>query len=120
MVSQPKREHDPAPITDAHWARLLRRARDVFGDRLTAVILTGERPASYGFRAASKLPRSSHDALTTALDIAQDLLELESRSTVQAWFVGMNPMLNDQAPALVIRTDPTAVRAAARHFAAYG
>jgi hypothetical protein len=42
----------------------------------------------------------------------------EGRTTIQAWFCGMNPELNDQAPALVIRDDPGEVLLAARAFLA--
>jgi hypothetical protein len=98
----------------------LKQARDVFGDRLTAVILTGERQPVFDLGALAKSTQSNRGALMAALDIARDLLELESKSTVQAWFVGMNPMLEDRAPALVVRSDPDSVRDAAQHFAAYG
>jgi hypothetical protein len=119
MVSQPKRERPSAPIADANWSRVLKQARDVFGDRLTAVILTGERQPVFDFGALTRTTQSNRGALTAALDIARGLLELESKSTVQAWYVGMNPMLEDRAPALVVRSDPDSVRDAAQHFAAY-
>ena len=39
---------------------------------------------------------------------------------IQAWFIGMNPDLDDQAPALLLHEDPHAVLGAARNFLAYG
>jgi hypothetical protein len=106
---------------DISWSDLLELARELFGERLTAVILTGHRQPV--FRSVSELaeqPAADRAALGAALEIAKDLLALESRSTVQAWFVGKNSLLDDRAPALVIRTDPDAVRAADRQFVAYG
>jgi hypothetical protein len=50
---------------------------------------------------------------------AQIALRLRSE-TVRAWFVGMNPDLDDQAPALLLGDDPHAVLLAARSFLANG
>lgn len=98
----------------------MKQAREIFGDRLTAVILTGERQPTFDVGALANTTQRNRGALKAALAIAQDLLMLESKSTVQAWFVGINPMLEDRAPALVVRSDPDSVRDAAQHFAAYG
>jgi hypothetical protein len=40
----------------------------------------------------------------------------ETERTVRAWFAGMNPHLDDRAPAQVIGENPTAVLAAAKDF----
>jgi hypothetical protein len=120
MASRPNRERTQAAIADANWLRLLKQAREVFGDRLTAVILTGERQSVFELSAAANASQSDRGVLIAALDIAKSLLDLEGKTTVQAWFVGLNPMLEDRAPALVVRTDPELVRDAAQRFAAYG
>jgi hypothetical protein len=39
---------------------------------------------------------------------------------VQAWLLGMNPLLDDRAPAVVLSEDPAAVMRAARYFVANG
>jgi hypothetical protein len=39
---------------------------------------------------------------------------------VRAWFMGMNPELDDQAPARVLRREPERVLQAARQFLAGG
>lgn len=103
------------------WLELLEQAQEVFGVKLTRVILTGERPLAA--ETATDLANQSEAdqaTLKVALDIARSLLDLEATTTIQAWFVGKNVMLDDRPPALVVRTDPDAVRDAARHFAAYG
>ncbi len=58
--------------------------------------------------------------LSTALEIVKLLEEFEAADTIQAWFVGKNPMLADRSPAATLVDDPHAVLRAAREFAAYG
>jgi hypothetical protein len=58
--------------------------------------------------------------LRHAYQIVQLLLERESAETVRAWFVGMNPDLDDQAPVLALAEDPVRVLQAARAFLAHG
>jgi hypothetical protein len=63
--------------------------------------------------------------LRTAYFIAALLREREGAATVQSWFKGMNPQLDDQAPARLLRDQPLnvvgpEVTAAARSFAFVG
>lgn len=58
--------------------------------------------------------------LNNAWKIARMLTQAEAPSTVRAWFAGKNPMLDDQAPAILLASDPDAVRRAARDFLAHG
>jgi hypothetical protein len=100
---------------------LVRRAQRVFGARLVQVIATGSRPDDAADLSSPPTDGAQVETrLRDALEIADQLLELEARSAVQAWSVGKNPMLGDRAPALVIAEDPDAVRRAARHFLANG
>lgn len=62
----------------------------------------------------------AHQALRDAYEITRTLRAVESPEVVQAWLLGMNPMLDDRAPAVVLREDPAAVLRAARFFAANG
>jgi hypothetical protein len=72
----------------------------------------------------SRGERSPHpDAerrLRDAFQITQLLLQRESAETIRAWFGGMNPDLDDQAPALMLAKDPHEVLLAARNFLANG
>lgn len=106
----------------APGAELVRRAQDAFGIRLTQIIAAGRRPSATTDSAFAALANDckAETRLHVALDIAAQLLALEALSTVQAWFVGKNPMLGDRAPDLVIAEDPDAVRRAAHHFLANG
>jgi hypothetical protein len=58
--------------------------------------------------------------LRAAWRATQLLLEREAPDTIRAWFVGMDPFLDDEAPALMLRQDPERVVRAARSFLAYG
>jgi hypothetical protein len=63
--------------------------------------------------------------LRTAFYIAGLLSEREGSATVQSWFPGMNPQLDDRSPAWVLRENPLDevardVISAARAFAVIG
>jgi hypothetical protein len=96
--------------------------QDVLGQRLVAVLADISDAKAVGKWARGE--RSPHpDAeqrLRHAFQIVQLLLERESAETVRAWMVGMNPDLEDRAPALVLTEDPVRVLQAARSFLANG
>ena len=96
--------------------------QDILGQRLVAVIAGVSDAKAVGKWARGQ--RSPHpdteQRLRNAYQIVQLLLERESAETVRAWFVGMNPDLEDQAPALVLGKDPLGVLQAARSFLAHG
>jgi len=59
--------------------------------------------------------------LRAAYEIATLLLRFDAPETVRAWFIGMNPELDDVAPIEVIRQDrPQDALGAARAFIANG
>ncbi len=58
--------------------------------------------------------------LRDAFELAQMLLAVETPDVVQAWLLGMNPLIDDRAPAAVLAQDPAAVLRAARSFVANG
>lgn len=101
---------------------LVRSLQDVLGQRLVALIAGVSDAKAVGKWARGE--RSPHpDAerrLRHAFQIVQLLLRYESAETVRAWFLGMNPELDDRAPALVLAEDPVSVLQAARVFLAYG
>jgi hypothetical protein len=101
---------------------LVRSLQDVLGQRLVAVIAGVNDAKAVGKWARGE--RSPHpDAerrLRDAFHIAQLLLQNESAETVRAWFLGMNPDLDGQAPALALAEHPQEVLQAARAFLANG
>lgn len=96
--------------------------QDLFGQKPTAVTTGISDPKAVGKWARGE--RESHpDAerrLRAAFQVAEYLMRVESRQAVRAWFMGMNPQLDDRAPALVIRDNPGLVMQAARAFLAGG
>lgn len=58
--------------------------------------------------------------LRTAYLVMQMLLQVDDADTVRSWFVGMNPLLDDESPGDVLAADPKRVIRAARVFLAEG
>lgn len=100
---------------------LLQSAKEMFGERLAEIILTRDPEHVHGLESvATQLRDSALNPLSDAVLVANALRQVAAPETIQAWFVGMNPLLGDEEPALVISRDPKAVWAAAEHFLAYG
>lgn len=101
--------------------------REILGARLVAYIgrVTSTRQVNEWATGQTKLSEDKLDRLRTAYFVAALLREREGAATVQSWFKGMNPQLDDQAPAQLLRDQPLAtagpaVAAAARAFAFIG
>jgi hypothetical protein len=62
----------------------------------------------------------AEERLRNAYQVAKLLECEESRETIRAWFVGMNPERDDHPPALMIAEEPVRVLQAARSFLAHG
>jgi hypothetical protein len=101
-------------------ASIAEHLQDVLGQRLTALIVgVADAKAVGKWARRERTPHPDHEQrLRHAFHVTQLLLQAESAATVRAWFLGMNPHLDDQAPALVLRHDPLAVLRAARAFLA--
>lgn len=80
--------------------------QDVLSRRLTAYI-AGVRDAKTVTRWATAEVRENRDdeierRVRTAYEITQRLLAVESPQTVRAWFIGLNPEIDDTSPAEAI------------------
>lgn len=116
--------HDSVRLNEAE---LVTHLRDILGAKLVAYLgsvkeTRAVRQWADGERAPSAevMTRLRH-----AYHVAALLAERDARGTVQAWFQGMNPQLDDVPPARLLREgllDDVApkVLAAARAFAAAG
>ena len=120
MVQQAHREAVNAPLSTI--ASVL---QEVLSRRLTAFIV-GVRDAKTVSRWASggiteiRNP-DVEQRLRTAYMIVQLLLDLDAPNTIRAWFIGMNPELDDQSPAEAIREgNGRGAMAAARVFITNG
>jgi hypothetical protein len=96
--------------------------QDTLGQRLVAVVAGVRDAKAVGkWARGERIPHpSAEQRLRHAYQITQLLMERESPDTVRAWFIGMNPDLEDQAPVLVLPEDPIRVLQAARSFLAHG
>jgi hypothetical protein len=94
----------------------------LFGRRLTAAILGIADPKAVGrYAAGEQTPLSEIERhLRATYQITVLLGQVESAQAIRAWFLGMNPLLDDRAPAAMIRTEPERVMQAARAFLAGG
>ena len=96
--------------------------QEVLGQRLTAVVV-GVNDAKAVGQWARGLRAPHPDAerrLRDAYQVVGLLLEYDAPETIRAWFGGINPHLGDQAPALVVATEPEHVLQAAQAFIASG
>ena len=99
-----------------------RYLQDVLGQPLVALIAGVRDPNLVGKWAKGECSPEpeAEQRLRHAFEVTQLLLQGGDADTIRAWFVGMNPDLDDQAPALLLAEDPHAVLGAARNFVAYG
>lgn len=108
-------------------AEVVGRLRDVLGARLVAYLgSVKETRAVRQWAEGDRVPSAEIMVrLRTAHHAAALLGEKDSAAVVQAWFQGMNPRLDDVAPARLLREGDLdqvgpLVLAAARAFAAEG
>lgn len=120
---------EPPATEDAHAASTRGAVADVaaslqelLGQKLTAVIAgVADASAVGNWARGDRRPHpKAEERLRDAFRVATVLAKTESTQTVRAWFIGMNPELDDHPPALVIADDPTRVMRAARAFVAHG
>lgn len=108
-------------VIRASTQEVVKKLVDLLGARLVAYIGgVGETRAVREWM-ADREPRGDTAArLREALTIALMLESREKPATIQAWFMGLNPQLDDRAPARLLRDGDTdaqsAVLGAARAF----
>lgn len=107
--------HDAA--TRATTSEMAAYLQALLGQKLTVLMAGAKDPKAVGRWARGREP--AHETVTRlrhAYHVARLLREVESAETTSAWFVGMNPQLDDRAPALVLAEAPERVLQAARAF----
>ncbi len=111
--------------TSASISEIARHLQEVLSRRLTA-FAAGVQDGKTVTRWASGEVTEIRDIeveqrLRTTFEISQLLLLQESPQTVKAWFIGMNPELDDVSPIEAIHDgDLKGALIAARVFSAYG
>jgi hypothetical protein len=99
---------------------VVRSLQDVLGQRVVAVVADVSDAKAVGkWARGERTPHPETERrLRDAFQVTQLLLQHESAGTVRAWFLGMNPELDDQAPAMLVAEHPKKVLQAARAFLA--
>jgi len=99
-----------------------RTLQDTLGQSLTGLIADVRNVKAVGqWARGTRLPHpETAQRLRHAYHVVQLLRPVERPAGIRAWFLGLNPLLDDTPPAIALRTDPTAVLKAARAFAFHG
>lgn len=92
------------------------------GPSLATVVIGLRDPKAIGqWASGGRRPRPAQEnALRSAFQIVAILSTVEHPDVIRAWFGGMNPDLDDRAPAVVFHEDPAAVLKAAEAFVQNG
>jgi len=119
ILEQAHRQAVVTPVTD-----VVSFLQDLLGRRLVAYV-AGVKDAKTVSRWANGEVRSirqeSEERIRTAYEVAQLLVQFDSPRIVKAWFIGLNPQLDDVSPAEMIREGKLKeAKAAARAFVAGG
>ncbi|QYJ15620.1 hypothetical protein Rxycam_01444 [Rubrobacter xylanophilus DSM 9941] len=119
ILEQAHRQAVVTPVTD-----VVSFLQDLLGRRLVAYV-AGVKDVKTVSRWANGEVRSirqeSEERIRTAYEVAQLLVQFDSPSIVKAWFIGLNPQLDDVSPAEMIREGKLKeAKAAARAFVAGG
>ncbi len=108
-------------------SEVCRDLAELLGSRLVAYIggVQETRAVRQWAEGARKPPAAVVSRLRFALQVTSVLVSRDSPQTAQAWFQGMNPALQDAAPARLLREESLDVQgplimAAAREFAQHG
>jgi len=103
-------------------AEIAAALQQLLGRELTALIsgIQSARTVGQWARGETDPHPANEERLRNAFRVVILLREGgETERTVRSWFTGMNPHLDDRAPAQVISEDPAAVLAAAKDFVLY-
>lgn len=116
-----------ANATRLSASEVSRDLAELLGSRLVAYIgdVQETRAVRQWAEGTRKPPAAVVSRLRFALQVTNVLVQRDSPQTAQAWFQGMNPALQDAAPARLLREQSLDVQgplimAAAREFAQQG
>ena len=113
---------EPAEVPQPSMTEISRYLQDALGPRLTALSVGVSDAREIVSWASGELQPDADIAqrLHNVYGIVQLLLQIETPQAVRAWFLGMNPELDDRAPALTLADEPELVKQAARTLVAHG
>lgn len=84
---------------------VVKRLHDALGAKLVAYLAGVTDPKAVADWAGGIRPprRGAEERLRTALHVFRLLEEADSVHVARAWFIGLNPLLDDEAPASALR-----------------
>ena len=111
---------EPAEVPRPSVAEISSFLHDALGPRLTALSVGVSDSREIVSWASGELQPDADIAqrLRNVYAIVRLLLQVETPQAVRAWFLGMNPELDDRAPALMLVDEPELVAQAARTLVA--
>jgi hypothetical protein len=115
-------ERGPAALVESASPAIVARLQEVLGRDLVAII-TGKTPrqVSRWVSGEAKPPLDEQRVLRDTFQVVELLAKVEPDEVVRAWFIGMNPQLEDATPAEVIAKGRARdATAAARAFVSAG
>lgn len=91
----------------ASFPEIVREIVEILGKKLTAYIVRVKdtRVIDRWMRAGVEPYRDAEPRVRLAYQIAKTLSEHDSPRVVQAWFLGLNPELQDRAPIRLLREE---------------
>lgn len=115
-----RRAHEA--MAHASFAEMARFLQELVGQRTAALMVDIKNPKAVGqwARKEREPQGATQQHLRDAYQVAMLLREVAPAQVVQNWLLGMNPYLDDEAPALHIVDQPREVLRAARAFVAVG
>lgn len=92
-------------VTESSIAQITQYLEEVLGRKLVATLADVKDPkAVTRWASGERAPRTgAEERLRAAYQIFRLLLTAESPHTVRAWFIGLNPQLDDESPILAIQ-----------------
>jgi len=90
--------------TESTTQQITRFLEEVLGRKLVAALAGVQDPKAVGrWAEGARSPRpAAEERLRVAYQVFRLLLAEESKYTIRAWFIGLNPQLNDESPLLAI------------------
>lgn len=112
----------PRPTGEVDLADQVAALKSLLGPRLMSLTMDVDPVTVDRWVAGTTHPRLNNEKrIRAAYQVFELLKPVEASPTIRAWFMGMNPQLDDRSPAETIADgDLRAVLAAARAFRAGG
>jgi hypothetical protein len=92
-------------VTESNIQQITQYLEEVMGRKLVATLAgVKDQKAVAQWASGERAPRAAaEERLRAGYQIFRLLMAAEAQHTVRAWFIGLNPQLDDESPILVIQ-----------------